>query len=65
MELFRLASGQDIVSRQKEGEVWTARGLVRVIDRILESPDLTAIVKTVLRSKPAKIKAVKKVLEIE
>jgi hypothetical protein len=65
MELFKLASGQGIVSKKKEQEPWTARGLVRVIDRILESPDLIAILKSVLSMKPSKLKTLRKQLENE
>jgi len=65
IELFKLASGESIVPQQREQEPWTARGLVRVIDRILESPDLIAILKAVLSMRPAKVKALKKQLEKE
>lgn len=65
IELFKLASGRGIVSKRKDQDPWTARGLVRVIDRILESPDLIAILKALLSMKPAKIKALKKQLEKE
>jgi hypothetical protein len=63
MELFKLASGGSIVSKKKEQEPWTARGLVRVIERILESPDMIVILKAILSMKPAKIKALRKQLE--
>jgi transcriptional regulator with XRE-family HTH domain len=63
LELFKLASGQGIVTRKKDQDPWTARGLVRVIDRILVNPDLIAILKAILSMKPAKLKAVLRFIE--
>jgi len=65
IELFKLASGKGIVSQKKDEDPWTSRGLVRVLERILDSPDLIAILKAVLSMKPAKIKALRKQLEKE
>jgi len=63
IDLFKLASGKDIAHQKKEQDPWTTMGLVRVLERILESPDLIAIIKAVLSMKPAQIKALRKSLE--
>ena len=48
VELFKMASGQVVTTKKQKPEDWTARGLVSVIEKILDSPELTAILKTTL-----------------
>ncbi len=63
VELYKIASGEDIP--QKEEDLWPGSVLLNALQKIMTSPELTALIKAILHSKPAKIKAVKKVLEIE
>jgi transcriptional regulator with XRE-family HTH domain len=65
-EVFKVARGISITeSGRRGGDPWPSNVLVAAMEAIISSPDFTAIVKAVLASKPAKIKAVKKVLDIE
>lgn len=59
IELFKIASSGPYTAPQ-----WTVPAALQTIEIITESHDLTQIVKTLI-DKPAKIKAVKKVLELE
>ncbi|HKQ06154.1 MAG TPA: helix-turn-helix transcriptional regulator [Blastocatellia bacterium] len=61
VELYKAASGEETDFRNTEP--WPARVLVEAVDKIVSSPDLTEIVQALLKAKPAKIKAVKKVLQ--
>lgn len=63
VELYKIASGEDVP--QKEEDLWPSLVLLNALQKILTSPDLTGLIQAILRSKPAKIKAVKKVLEVE
>lgn len=60
VDLFRIASGEDIPYRV---EAWPSHFLSQAIDRIVHDDELGAVVKAVLRLKPAKLKALKKQLE--
>ena len=62
IELFKLASGEDIVH---PSDPWPSQVLHQALGMIIESSELTKIVKALIHSKPAKLKAVKKVLEID
>jgi len=62
IELFKLASGEDIV---QPSDAWPSAVLHQAIGQILQSPDLTAVVKAILQLKPAKLKALRKQLEKE
>lgn len=63
VELYKLASGENIPYTQEDP--WPGLLLSQTIQTIVQDPDLTQIVKALIHSKPAKRKAVKKVLEIE
>lgn len=61
IELFKVASGKKSVF--KHDDPWPSHVLVKSVEAIISNPDLTAIVKALLVAKPAKIKAVKKLIE--
>jgi transcriptional regulator with XRE-family HTH domain len=61
VELFKVASGKKAVF--KHADPWPSHVLVKSVERIISSPELTEIVKVLLSAKPAKLKAVKKLLE--
>lgn len=63
VQLLRVVSGEEVHYRNEE--LWPSHLLSKAIDRIVHDPDLGAVVKALLKAKPAKIKAVKKVLEKE
>ena len=46
-----------------ESKEWTPRTLLTTMDKIVASPELTEILKALMRAKSAKLKAVKKLLE--
>ena len=60
IEIFKVASGSELVESK---ESWPGHILLRVMEKIIASPDLTAIVKVIADLKPAKIKALRKQLE--
>lgn len=62
-ELFKVARG--IPKGKRSGEPWPGPVLLKAMERIVANPELTRIVKALLETKPAKIKAVKKVLELD
>jgi len=65
-ELFYVARGVPLKGkRPTTGDPWPSNILVRAIDKIVSSPDLTHIVQLLLRSKPEKIKAIRETLEEE
>ena len=61
IELFKVASGKRTVFKHEDP--WPSYTIVKLLEAIISSPDLTRIVKALLTAKPAKIKAVQKVLE--
>jgi transcriptional regulator with XRE-family HTH domain len=64
-ELFKVARGVPVKGKYRRGgEPWPGPLLVKALGRIVSSPELTEIVKALLEAKPAKIKAVKKVLDL-
>jgi transcriptional regulator with XRE-family HTH domain len=63
IELFKIASGKKAVFKHEDP--WPSHVLVKSVETIISSPELTEIVKALLAAKPAKIKAVKKVLQSE
>lgn len=60
VELFKFAS-----SLPAHREVWTPHSLVRVIDTLVDNPDIAKAVQLVVKQKPAKIKAILKSLQPE
>ncbi len=63
IELLRVVSGEEIHYRNEEP--WPSALLLKTMDRIVNDPDLGAVVKAAFRLKPAKLKALKKQLEKE
>ena len=63
IELFKIASGKKTVFNHEDP--WPSHILIKSFEAIISSPELTEIVKALLVAKPAKIKAVKKVLQSE
>ena len=65
-ELFKVARGVPLKGKQRRGgEPWPGPVLVKAMDRIVASPDLTRAVQTLLSLKPAKLKAVVALIETE
>jgi transcriptional regulator with XRE-family HTH domain len=62
-EIFKIARG--LPGKVPQGEPWPGPVLVNAMDRIVANTELTQIVKALLETKQAKIKAVKKLLDIE
>ena len=61
VELYRIASGKDIPAPEEEA---LPSGLfVKAVDLMIHDPDVSAIVRALLRLKPAKLKALRKQLE--
>jgi transcriptional regulator with XRE-family HTH domain len=62
VEVFKAAASihQDLVK-----QVWTPRTLLQTMEQAVDNEDLGRIVQSLAKQKPAKIKAVKKLLEIE
>jgi len=63
-ELFRVARGVPIKGKSK-GESWPGEVLLRAMNKIVASPDLTRAVQLLLKVSPAKVKAFLKILEKE
>lgn len=63
IELFKIASGKKAVFNHEDP--WPSHILVKSVEAIISSPELTEIVKALLVAKSAKIKAVRKVLQSE
>jgi transcriptional regulator with XRE-family HTH domain len=59
-EVFTAASGRNV---HKEGEPWSGFALIRIMEKVMQSQDLAAIVKIVSELKTAKVKALRKQLE--
>lgn len=65
-ELFKVARGIPIQeSGKRGGDPWPSNLLIRAMERITSSPELTRAVKTLLAMKPARLKALLKQLEKE
>src|SRR6185436_4041526 len=61
VDLYRIASGEDIPVAEEEA---LPPGLfVKAVDLMIHDPDVSAIVSSLLRLKPAKLKALRKQLE--
>lgn len=62
VEVFKAAASihQDLIK-----QVWTPRTLLQTMEQAVDNEDLGRIVQSLSKQKPAKIKAVKKLLEIE
>jgi len=61
LDVFKAASGEGV--KFEYSEAWTPKTLLRTMEVIADDPDLTQIVKSLTKAKPARIKAVRKVLE--
>jgi transcriptional regulator with XRE-family HTH domain len=61
-EVFTAASGGEV---HTEGEPWSGYALIRIMEKVMQSEDLAAIVKTLTEFKPAKVKAVRKFIETD
>jgi transcriptional regulator with XRE-family HTH domain len=60
IELFKVASGKKAVF--KHDDPWPSSILLGTMEKIVASPELTLIVKALVNAKPAKIKAVIKMI---
>jgi len=63
-ELFRVASGAPLKGK-KGGELWPGPVLVKAMERIITSPELSRAVQTLLSLKPAKLKVIVALIESE
>jgi transcriptional regulator with XRE-family HTH domain len=63
IELFKIASGKKAVFKYQDP--WPSHILVKSVETIISSPELTRAVKALLVMKPAKLKAILKQLEKE
>ena len=63
IELFKVASGKKAVFKHQDP--WPSHILVKSVETIISSPELTRAVKALLAMKPAKLKALLKQLEKE
>jgi transcriptional regulator with XRE-family HTH domain len=59
-EVFQAASGNRVVQGK---DSWPSYTLLLAMQSVIQNPDLTVILKTVLNWKPAKIKALRKQIE--
>jgi transcriptional regulator with XRE-family HTH domain len=62
LEVFKAAAS---IHQEPGGPVWTPRTLAQTIEQVVDDEDLGRIVQSLAKQKPAKIKAVKKLLDIE
>ena len=60
-EIFRTAINR--ATEQLTTDSWTARGLLDAMERVMDSSELTRLLKLLLEQKPAKIRAMLKELE--
>ena len=60
-EIFRIASNRPV--EQLKRETWSARGMLEAMERVMDSSELTRLLKLLLKQKPAKIRALLKDLE--
>ena len=63
LELYKLASGKQAVFKYEDP--WPNSVLIKAIEAITSNPDLTKIIKALLKMKPAEIKAILKIVESE
>lgn len=63
-ELFKVARSVPLKGK-RSGDPWPSNVLIRAMERITSSPELTEIVQSLLKAKPAKLKAIKKILDSE
>jgi transcriptional regulator with XRE-family HTH domain len=54
-----------LIARGIESKEWTPRTLLSTMDKIVASSELTRIVKALTKAKPAKVRAVLKIVESE
>lgn len=65
-ELFKVARGVSVKEiGSRGGDPWPSNVLVRAMETVISSPDLTAILKALIKWKPAKLKALRKQIEKE
>lgn len=60
VELFKVSAGLQVYK-----ETWTPYSLVKVMNILVDNAEMARIVQALIEQKPAKIKAMKKLLEIE
>lgn len=60
-EVFQAVSGNSVVHSPEDP--WPSYALVTAVETIVNDPDLTAIVKALLKMKPSKRKALRKQIE--
>ena len=60
-ELFKIASGLPV--KLVKTDPWPVNVLLKVVEKIVSSPDLTRIAKALPGLKPAKIKAILKIID--
>lgn len=63
LELFKAAAGNRV--DYSLNDPWPGRALLLTLQKIMDNPDLTALVKAAVDLKPAKLKALLKQLEKE
>lgn len=61
IEVFKAASGE--AAQFEYSDPWTFKTILQTMETVVDDPQLTSILKSLLRAKPAKIKAVQKVLD--
>jgi transcriptional regulator with XRE-family HTH domain len=61
IEVFKAASGE--AAQFEYTDSWTSKSLLQTMETVVDDPQLTNILKSLVKAKPAKIKAVQKVLE--
>jgi Helix-turn-helix. len=62
VEVFKAAAS---IHQELINPVWTPRTLIKTMEQAVDNEDLGRIVQSLSKQKPAKLKAVKKLLEIE
>jgi transcriptional regulator with XRE-family HTH domain len=63
VEVFKAASGDKVT--YKSDDPWPGRVLMQTMQKIMDTPELTKIVKTLITLKPSKLKALLSQLEKE
>lgn len=61
IDVFKAASGQAVEFEYEDA--WTPKSILRTMDAVLDDSELTDILKRLVNANPARIKAVRKVLE--
>lgn len=62
VEVFKAAAS---IHQELINPLWTPRTLIKTMEQAVDNEDLGRIVQSLAKQKPAKIKAIKKLLEIE